>query len=51
MGILPDDPNTPHYPYPEHFVQDEIHHQKQMEAGRAKARAEKEISEIRFNEK
>jgi hypothetical protein len=51
MGILPDDPNTPHYPYPEHFVQDEIHHQKQMEAGRAKARAEKEISEIGFNEK
>ena len=51
MGILPEDPNTPHFPYPEHFVQDEIHHQKQMEAGRAKARAEKEITEIGFNEK
>ncbi len=51
MGILPEDPNTPHYPYPENIVQDEIHHQKQMEAGRAKARAEKEISEIGFNEK
>lgn len=51
LGIIPDDPNTPHFPYPDHFVQDEIHHQRQMEAGRAKARAEKEIAEIGFNEK
>jgi ABC-type lipoprotein release transport system permease subunit len=51
MGILPEKPNIPHFPYPEHLVQDEIHHQKQMEVGRAKARAEKEISKIGFNEK
>ena len=51
MGILPDDQQTPHYPYPEHILQDELHHQKQMEAGRAKARAEKELSEMSIGSK
>src|SRR5665647_295314 len=40
FGIEPTDPKTPHYPYPMNFLEDEIHHQEQMERGRAKARAE-----------
>ena len=40
IGIEPADPKTPHYPYPTNFLEDELHHQEQMERGRAKARAE-----------
>ncbi|MCE5195787.1 MAG: hypothetical protein LLG09_01460 [Negativicutes bacterium] len=40
LGIQPADAKTAHFPYPAYFLEDELHHQEQMERGRAKARAE-----------